>query len=86
MDLQLPPEIEERLRQQAAAVGMDAEQFAIAALKKEIAGGEAAASSVMLPRATWKAKFDALLESFPTRESAGRIDCSRESIYDDRGR
>ena len=87
MDLQLPPEIEDRLRQQAAAAGMDAEQFAIAALQKELAGnGEAAATSSMLPRDAWKAKFDALRRSFPTRQSEGRVDCSRESLYGDRGR
>jgi hypothetical protein len=86
MDLQLPPEFEERLRQQAAAAGMDVEQFAIAALQKEIGSGEAASTNVMLARGDWKAKFDALRSSFPTRRSEGRIDCSRETLYGDRGR
>lgn len=86
MDLQLPPEFEAQLRQHAAAAGMNVEQFAIAAIKKELAVGEELPPTIMLPRAVWKSRFDALVESFPTRMSAGRIDCSRESIYGDRGR
>jgi len=81
LHLNLDPEIKERLRQQAAAMGMDVEQFAIVAIKKELARREAPATSVMLPRAAWKAEFDALLDSFPTRQTEGRIDCSRESLY-----
>lgn len=87
MDLQLPTEMEDGLRRQAAAAGMDVEQFALAALQKELtSNGESGAGRVMLPRAAWKAKFDALRESFPTRPSDGRIDCGRDALYGDRGR
>lgn len=86
MELNLPPDIETTLRQQAEAAGVDAEQLAIARLQEALGNDDANSADVMLPRDQWKSRFDALIADMPTRESETRVDCSRDSIYGDRGR
>jgi hypothetical protein len=86
MHLKVPPQIEAQLRKKAADAGVNAEQLALAALEHGLVAVTAPATDVMLPRAQWKATFDALLTSFPRRTSGVPVDCSRESMYGDRGR
>ena len=86
MELNFPPEIESVLRQQAAVAGVTAEQFAIATLGDSLAVTDTNSTDRMLPRDQWKSRFDALIADMPVRDSALRVDSSRESIYGDRGR
>jgi len=86
MELHLPPDVESILREQAAAAGMNTEQFAVVALQHGLEGSEQAASGAMLPHDKWKKTFEALVASFPERNGSSRVDCDRDSIYGDRGR
>ncbi|HMO16322.1 MAG TPA: hypothetical protein PKD64_19250 [Pirellulaceae bacterium] len=83
MNLNLPQSIEHSLRQQAAAVGMDVEQFAIYTLQKGLANTIASPPDTKLARDVWEKKFARLLARFPARQAESRVDCSRDTIYDD---
>lgn len=79
MHLQIPPELTPALTRHAAATGVDAEQWVIQAIRRELSAESA--RSVMLPRPDWKARFEGLRSAFPRRST--NLDDSRDSIYDE---
>jgi predicted DNA-binding protein len=83
LTLVLPPEIEAKLKEQAAREGKDPQTFVLEALEQTLSG-ESTASAVSLPAAAWHSRFDALLHSLP-RSKATVVDDSRETIYNSRG-
>lgn len=81
LTLNLTPELEAKLREQARATGKPPEDLALEALQDKLAMAEDV--SAMLPRSIWKQEFEALLESMPD----GNVDAdlSRASVYEGRG-
>jgi len=82
LTIELKPETEAKLKEQAAQRGKDPQAFALEALEEKLSAEMS--GPAMLPPAAWHAKFDALLGSLP-RSEATFVDDSRESIYSGRG-
>jgi hypothetical protein len=83
LTLILPPEIEAKLKEQAAREGKDPQTFVLEAIEQTLSA-EFAAATVTLPAAVWHSRFDALLNSLPLSK-ATVVDDSRETIYNSRG-
>lgn len=81
MDLQLPPDIEATLRQQAAASGMDIEKFTLDALRATLSH-TTDDGSAELSADEWRKELDQCVALHP---SLPNVDDSREAIYSDRG-
>ena len=81
LTLNLTPELEAKIREQARATGKPPEDLALEALQDKLSMAEDV--SAMLPRSIWKQEFEALLESMPD----GNVDAdlSRASVYEGRG-
>lgn len=80
LTLHLPPQLEETVKRRAADAGMDVESFVIAALKSKVVLDT---KNDLNPGTTWKefeAGLDEIIASQPLPR--GRVDDSRESIYD----
>lgn len=85
MHLQLPPSIEARLRQEAAAAGVDLESFVVHVLSDSVAGPSATGASPSLASTADRlAYFRAFAARHPVRTQLA--DASRETIYAERGR
>ena len=81
LTLSLPPEMEARLRERAAATGEDVTSFVRAAVEEKLAG-----TSGTKPDRTpeqWEAEFNAWVSSH--RAVPHFVDDSRDSIYSGRG-
>ena len=83
LTLVLPPEIEAKLKEQAARAGRDPQTLVLEALEQMLTA-ELPAPAKMLPMADWHSRFDAFIRSLP-RSEATIADDSRETIYDTRG-
>ena len=83
LTLVLPPDIEAKLKEQAAREGKDPQTLVLEAIEETLSS-EVATTTAMLPVAAWHARFYALLDSLP-RSEATAVDDSRESIYNGRG-
>ena len=87
--LNLPPETEAKLKEQAAAVGRAPEEFVLITLEERLAAGSAQAGAERrglpdrLAAEQWIARFRKWAESH--RRLAHEADDSRESIYEGRG-
>ena len=84
LQIELPPETEARLREEAAAAGMDPATFVREAVEEKLAGsGDATTEPSKLPAAQRIAEWLAWADS---HVPLGRdVDDSRESIYEGRG-
>jgi len=78
--LQLPPEIESKLVEQAARTGKAPEALALDALREQLSV-EAVSPPTLSPD-EWLRHFDAWVSDHESRNP--RVDDSRESIYPDR--
>lgn len=80
LTLNLPPALEESLRQQAAASGMDVEAFVIEAVRSKVVPP---AKPELKPKVTVE-EFNRILQEIIALHPPvqGRVDDSRESIYD----
>ncbi|HOB72952.1 MAG TPA: hypothetical protein PKG54_00365 [Phycisphaerae bacterium] len=84
LQIELSPEIEARLREQAAAVGKDPAAFAREAVEEKLAASaRPAADSSKLSNKQRAAKWLAWVDSH--RPVGHFVDDSRESIYEGRG-
>jgi plasmid stability protein len=81
--IELTPESEARLKEQAADRGKDLAAYAREVLEDGLAN-ESAAAKETLSAAAWRARFDAMLRALP-QTSATFVDDSREAIYHGRG-
>jgi hypothetical protein len=81
LTLQLTPEIEARLKEQAAMAGKKPEELALQVLQESLAGEFG--SSPSLSNEEWLRQFNTWVSDHRSRNS--RFDDSRESIYADRG-
>jgi len=84
MQIDIPRDAELQLRALATAAGFgeDVRGFVMHRCL-EAAEAHVGSEGTMLPRDKWKAEFEALVASFPKRDT--RMDDSRESIYRGRG-
>jgi hypothetical protein len=80
LTLNLPPALEESLKQHAAASGMDVEAFVIEAVRSKVGP---TANTTYKPKVTVE-EFRKLLEEMIALHPpvSGHVDDSRESIYD----
>ena len=78
--LNLPPETEAKLCEQAREMGKAPEDFALTVLQTSLA--ETAAANSTIPVDEWLGKFDAWVTGHSSRNP--QVDDSRESIYPDR--
>jgi plasmid stability protein len=81
LTLNLPPALEESLRQQAAASGMEVEAFVIEAVRSKVGKGETEPTPKRIPT---EEELDALFEDIAKLNPPVTtfVDDSRESIYD----
>jgi len=81
LTVQLSPEIEAKLLQQATLIGKLPERIALEAIEEKLAAGDEVATR--LSKEEWHRRFDDLITSMPK----GNLDAdlSRESVYDGRG-
>lgn len=79
MLLPISPELEARLRAQAAAAGKPAEELALAAIEERFGGGSEEPET--LPLADWLTSFDAWVGGHVSRNPD--FDDSRDGIYPD---
>jgi hypothetical protein len=81
LQIDLRPETEARLREQAAAAGKDVTAFAREALEEAVApGADSGEAHTNLSTEQWVAKWLAWTASFPALDYVA--DDSRESIYE----
>ncbi len=80
MLLPISPELEAKLRAQAAAAGKPAEELALAAIEDRFGGG--VEEPEMLSSADWLTTFDAWVGGHVSRNPD--FDDSRDGIYSDR--
>jgi len=78
----LPPEVEARLRERAAAAGKDVATLVREAVEEKLLAGERAAGPARSVE-QWEQEFDSWVRGRPP--VAHPIDDSRESIYAGRG-
>jgi predicted transcriptional regulator len=81
LTLSFPPDVEARLRQQAAALGKDVETVVREAVEAKLA--EIVAGIPSIPTDRWQAEFDAWVAGHDPVSHT--VDDSRESIYAGRG-
>ena len=79
--LSFPPEVEAKLREQAAAQGKDVETVVREAVEAKLAEGSAGVPVTAADR--WEAEFDAWVAGH--RPVSHTVDDSREGIYAGRG-
>jgi hypothetical protein len=80
--IQIPPQLEEPLRQQASVTGQNVESFVVQAVESTLASLSPMPTPQRPPRDRWFAELKAWAESHPRVEHF--VDDSRESIYPDR--
>lgn len=80
LTLQLPPETEEKLKEQANLAGRSLEDFALEALHDKLAAEPLL--TPVLSSEDWLRQFNAWVSGHATRNP--RFDDSRDSIYPDR--
>ena len=89
LHLDFSPEIEARLRERAAALGKDINQFVVETIQERLGNGLSASlptfpsAKPQESAAAWIARFDAWVESHPRRGYVA--DDGRDSIYAGRG-
>jgi hypothetical protein len=83
VQLQLPAELEEKLRLHAQARGQDLAHAALELLQQGLDSSRESTSPNDLPYEVWQRRFDAMLKDLPRVDSF--VDDSRESIYEGRG-
>jgi hypothetical protein len=85
LTLELPAELEQSLRQRAAANGQDVASFVGQVVAESL--GLTAEPAVVAPSVTSRQEFQARLQRIIDRHAGtqGRLDDSRESIYSGRG-
>ena len=82
LTLSLPPDLEARLRERAAASGKDIEGFVREAVEEKLLAAESTGPEGKT-REQWAAEFKAWIESH--KPVTHFVDDSRESIYAGRG-
>ena len=87
--LELPPELEPRLRNQAELAGMDVDRFVLALVRAGLQFTETVETAAEeepteLSYEEWSARFHDWVENFPKAKGQVQVDDSRESIYEDR--
>jgi hypothetical protein len=83
LQIHIPDELEDQLREHAGAVGEDLESFVIHAVENSLANLTPATTVERPSRERWFAELKAWAESHPRVNHF--VDDSRESIYPDRG-
>ena len=83
IELELPPELESRLRREAELAGQDVDSYIRHLLGEQLpANGSVAPTESQLSDEQWRDQLLAWAESFPP--VSHEVDDSRESIYEDR--
>ena len=82
--LDLPNELEQKLKHRATAQGLDVTRVALDILKKELYDSATVVNPNDLPYEVWREQFEAWIKNIP-QVNAGFVDDSRESIYEGRG-
>lgn len=82
LQIQIPPQLEAQLRQQASAGGQNVESFVVQAVESTLAALPPMPTPQRPPRDRWFAELKAWAESH--RRVDHFVDDSRESIYPDR--
>jgi predicted transcriptional regulator len=83
LQIELTPELEAKLREQAQVAGKDVAAFAREAIEETLASVDAGAQPAKLSNEQWLAEWRAFTAS--ARPLGYIIDDSRESIYEGRG-
>ncbi|HSI32068.1 MAG: hypothetical protein ACAI43_21995 [Phycisphaerae bacterium] len=83
LKLELPPAVEARVRELAAAAGQDIEAFVREVVQDRVAASPTPLPQVLATPAQRAAAFEAWVASHAHR--SGVVDDSRESIYEGRG-
>jgi hypothetical protein len=81
LTVQLSPEMELKLREQAALAGKQPERIALEAIEEKL--NAAVDFAQRLSKEEWHRRFDALVASMPQGNLNANL--SRDSVYDDRG-
>lgn len=82
LTLNLTPETEAWLKEEADRTGKSPEELALEALKEKVA--YEAESAAVLPASSWLTEFHSWLAAHPA-STAAVLDDSRETIYEGRG-
>jgi hypothetical protein len=80
LEIRIPPEMEQDVRERASAAGEDVQTFVIKVVQASLVAPNTAPQQ---GTPEWRAEFKAWVEGHPKIEH--EVDDSRESIYDDRG-
>lgn len=83
LQIDLTPELESRLRREAAAAGKDVSTFAREALEETLSAAETESQNIRPSKEQRLAEWRALTAG--ARPSGHIVDDSRESIYEGRG-
>jgi hypothetical protein len=81
--LELKPEIEGRIIEEAKARGLTVENYILYVLRERAANGEATFAEMATPE-QWEAALDEFIRSAAFQDISWTVDDSRESIYRER--
>ncbi len=79
LQLELPIELEKRLRARASESGQNIERYALDALQEKLAAAKFPETTA--ERAAWRKKFEEFINT-PRPTMSSQMDDSRESIYE----